>query len=186
MLSIDNVVSQVAMILRKGQSETQSGIYTHWIESLLPSAMINLTDAIMRDPLRRGLITTDFEVTLTDGSCLLTDASFKQLYRPGLVYSLCYDEADSNEAQRNSPPLTFIPDADALTYNSRYKNPNLAYYAIRDNRLITRGKQGNTITGPLRLFSPYIPNFSNSFPLPYELLATTIAITTSLASGGQG
>lgn len=184
-LTEDKIVTAAALMLRKGQSEAASGIYTYWIRSLLPMALIAMTEQVSNDNARRGRITSLFNIVLVNGVGDIPEASYRQLYIPAMKYSTCYDSGSGGATSK----MVWKPNFQDIDDSTKYTNPNYAFYALRNNQIITRGAGGNAwAAGPLNLYAVYIPDLSNDFPLPLDLMPDIMTAISAVAgfSGQAG
>lgn len=168
-ITADQIVNQTARILRRGRGETESGIFDDWVRTLLPVAVTSLAEKLAEDPMRRGLITKNFAVSLTSGIGALAEADYRQLLTSALKYSECYNATDSDSAAlRQQPRLVYKADFGLLQNLKAYLDPAFQYYSFRAGEIITRGLDDTATT--LWLYAVYIPNFTTDYPLTYELV----------------
>ena len=158
---------------RQGRSEEESQIHFDQALLLLPKAMDQLALETAMHPVQRASLTTRLAIGLTSGYADL--AARPQILVQGLPFSEAYDGDLGEERNR----LIWKPDAAAL---SQWLNRSFGYYALRQNRILTC-KAGSASLTEMRsfiLYTSYIPDFSNDFPLPDELEPRGLTIFAEL------
>ncbi len=172
-VTAQQIITQTGRILRRGKSASETGIYDDWLKALLPEAVINLAIKVADDPERRPLLYKQFgDITLTDGKATLPEATYRQLLVSRMKYSTCYDKSYSDDVSQGiAHKMVFKADHTRVSDGRSYLDRNFAYYALRENNIVTRGKGDERyVIGPLQLSACYIPDFSTDFPLPFELI----------------
>jgi hypothetical protein len=172
-ITAQQIIVQTARILRRGRGESETQIYDDWLKALLPTAAINLALKVADDKQRRPLLYKQLsDIALTNGEAALPEGTFRQLLTSRMQFSTCYDLSATDEVtQRVAHQMVFKANHEPVSDGRSYLDPNFAYYALRNNTIVTRGKGGERfVTGPLQLSASYIPDFSADYPLPYELV----------------
>lgn len=181
MITCDQFTNTVTAILQRGQGNA-SGIYTDWVRPLVPLGMINLAKQHVMDGCVKGTLAAKFTLTLdAEGACQLGETE-RQLYTPGLEHAACYDSAQLDVITDDYAKLIYKLNFHLVEEKQSYLDGEFSYFALRDRTIITKPSLAlGQIVGPLFLYCTYIPDFTEQFPLPYELFneATALMVDTA-------
>lgn len=175
-------IGTIGEMLRRGQSESASGIYNDWVASLLPVALDVFTNKVAADAQRRGLLTRKFVVPLfADGTGDFTVADSKAIQKSALPFAQCED-LSKQDGNGENVRLVYKPNWQDVAELNRYLDPQFAYFAVRNNTVVTRASDGDlAVVGPLWIYAVYVPDFSVTYPMPDELAADAIQEVIALA-----
>lgn len=131
-------------------------------------AMHNLATKVWKDPRRKGLLSQDYSVTLTNGVGTILTATGTITSEADILYESVADGKVRDTA--NDVLLAFIPQ---VAQFEGHLQLGLYYYTLRNQRIYTRsatsGIYGNDqydVIGPLTITAQYIPTVSS---IPVEL-----------------
>lgn len=162
---------------RRGLTEAESRLDLAQATLFLPEAIHAFAEGVSRDPYKRGKMRGRFEIHLS-ASGVATLADYPQLLTSGLPFAEVYDAQDVE--YRNQ--FQYKQQASQL---NRPLDPNFGYYAVRDREsLVARAGAGFGNTFDLVVFGPYIPDFTDNYPVPPEFEEEAIRMLAELLRPG--
>ncbi|HMX28715.1 MAG TPA: hypothetical protein PKC13_24225 [Blastocatellia bacterium] len=180
-VTANQFVGTVGGLLRRGQSESASGIFNDWIVTLLPTALDTFANKVAADAMKRGILTRKFEVPLSaDGIGDFSANDSGAILKAALCYAQCEDLGKQNGAGENFR-LIYKPNWQDVAELDRYLDPQFAYFAVRNNTVVTRAAEGEpAVVGPLWIYAVYVPDF-DAYPMPDELVGEAMQEVLALA-----
>lgn len=163
-LTIQSLAERATREARGGFSEAESGINVTRAALLVPRAMQALAENVANDSLRRDLLTTEWEITLTDGEADLTATDYDYLLKSALCYSVAFDGDDPER----TTPLVWVKQPHKINWGG---TTALGYYTMQGNTLKTRQANSGSLVDmrTLILIANYIPALGSNAPVsnPY-------------------
>jgi hypothetical protein len=181
-VNANEFVGTVAQMLRRGQSDVETGIFDDWILTLLPTALNNFAVKTAADSARRGLLTRKFTVNLfANGSGNFDAADSAAILKSAMVYAQCEDLGKQDGFGENVR-LVFKSNWQDVAELNRYLDPQFSYFAVRENTVVTRAMNGEpAVLGPLWIYAVYVPDF-DQYPMPEELVNDAMGEVLALAA----
>jgi len=130
-------LARVIEVAGAGLGEEETGLFTQYVEQVIPLALQELTDKIVNDPVRRRLLNQTVKITLISGVGDLSSAvnattgSAVKILQTGLIPERVFNETNED--------LEYLP---YLWDLNRPHSEDFGYYALDNGQIYTRGKFG--------------------------------------------